>query len=124
MKIYVAKHYWRDKETATWQVSSRFDREIFQYIKNNYSQIIHKKVHCLKMNAKYIYIYYKKKKDIYSRDITEIVAYQCKRKIDIGLDKRDNNSLEFRIFDRDEGYIIAFILILIISSYLIYRAIV
>ncbi len=121
MRIYIAKHYWKERETATWEVSDKFDREIFQYIKNNYSKFIQNRVNILRMNSKYIYFIYDKKKDIYDRDITEITAFQCRRKTDMDFSTKKDKPLEFIAFDREDYYLMGGVIgILVIISLSIY----
>jgi hypothetical protein len=81
MQVYIVKHYWKEKETATWKCHERVDKKLFEYLKKDYSIFVSKKPKIIKKDKYFIYPCYKDDKDIYNRTITNIDFFIAKRKV-------------------------------------------
>lgn len=81
IQIYKVKHYWQNKENATWIKSKDFDKDIFNELKNQYETIKYTKPKYIELQGRNIILFYKDSKDIFGRDITELSAFLFKEKI-------------------------------------------
>ncbi len=79
MEIYIAKHYWKNNENATWERHERIDKELFEYLKTNYHNFVKNRPKTLKENGYFIYFCYEDAQDIYDRNITNITFYISKK---------------------------------------------
>jgi len=97
MKIYIAKHYWKDGENATWEHHSKIDTELFEYIKKNYHKFVQNKPNMIKQNGYYVYICYEDSKDIYNRSITNATFFISKKVISKELCEQEYQNLELNL---------------------------
>jgi len=75
-----AKHYWEDGNTATWERSDTFEKDILSVIKTKYSQLSKSKIDYMDIDGKTIFLFYRETKDIFERPIVEIAALYSKYK--------------------------------------------
>lgn len=87
LKIQKAKHYWENKESATWIKSNSFDKNIFVQLKDMYESIKYSKPKYKSIDDKILMFFYHDTKDIFGRDITELSALLIDIKI------KDKNQL-------------------------------
>ena len=97
MKIYIAKHYWKDNKNATWEKHPKIKESIFSYLKENYSKFVKNRPKVVQKDKFYIYICYEDSKDIYKRDITNITFFISKESVSIDLCKSNYYNLELNI---------------------------
>ena len=76
MKItfYKAKHFWENRECATWKKSTNFNEIVFNTLKEKYEELKYSKENYISIDSKIIFLFYQSKKDIYDRPITEITV--------------------------------------------------
>jgi hypothetical protein len=81
MNIYIAKHYWKDGETATWECHEKIDKELFQYLKEHYTFFIKDKPKILQEYQQFIYLCYEDTTDVFGRTITNVTFFVMKKKL-------------------------------------------
>lgn len=97
MKVYIAKHYWKNKESATWESHSKIDKEIFKYLKQNYHNFVQNRPLIIRERKHYIYLCYEDSVDIYKRSITNITFFISPSKISEQLCSKDYHDLELSV---------------------------
>ena len=81
LNFYKAKHIWENETRAKWVSSSKFDKSLLEEIKNKYLSFTSSQQRFIEIKNKTIFIFYRKKQDIFGRDITELVAIYSNSKI-------------------------------------------
>ena len=81
MKIYIAKHYWKDGENATWECHEKVDKVLFEYLKDNYHKFVKGKPKSIEKNNHFVYMCYEDSKDIYDRGITNVTFFISKKSV-------------------------------------------
>jgi hypothetical protein len=79
MSIYIAKHYWKDKENSTWECHQKIEKSLFNYLKDNYHTFVKEKKTLIKKDKKFIYLCYEDAVDVYNRPITNITFFISKQ---------------------------------------------
>lgn len=103
MKIYIAKHYWRDGEHAIWESHQKIDKRLFEYLKDNYPKFVAQKPKKIKEGKYHVYLCYEDKKDIYERTITNITFFVVKKESDYNFcNNTTERDLEFEIKDEKD----------------------
>jgi len=97
MTIYIAKHYWKDGETATWECHPKIDKKLFKYLKENYSLFIKNKPKNLLVYKQFIYLCYEETTDIFGRDITNVTFFVIKKQLSIDFCSSIYSNLEITI---------------------------
>lgn len=80
-RFYIARHYWKDKENASWQIARQFPPELLDKIKPEYSSLENKHPAYRQYNGGTVFFIYKEAEDVYGRKITEIAAATCGKPI-------------------------------------------
>lgn len=102
MKVYIAKHYWKDGEDATWESHKKIDKKLFEYLKSNYHNFVKDRPLIIKEEKKYIYFCYEDTVDVYNRTITNVTFFVSKYEIDKDLSEEKNEKLCKKSFDNLE----------------------
>ncbi len=97
MKIYIARHYWKDGQNATWECHNKVDKVVFEYLKENYHKFVANKPEMIEQNNHYVYLCYEEGKDTYDRNITNITFFISKKRVEINLCQRPYSDLELEI---------------------------
>jgi hypothetical protein len=97
MKVYIAKHYWKDGENATWECHEKVDKEVFEYLKENYHNFVKDRKSEVEKNGYFIYPCYEDAKDIFGRDITNVTFFVSKEKVKTSLCDKTYENLELKI---------------------------
>jgi len=100
MDIYIAKHFWKDGENATWECHEKIDKELFKYLKNNYPFFSKEKPSKIKVNKYFVYFCYEDGTDNYGRTIVNITFFIVKRETNVDLcSKKNINNLEIKLLE-------------------------
>ena len=78
-RFYIARHYWKDRENASWQISRQFPPELLEEIKAEYSSLESEQPEYRQYNGGTVFFVYEEAEDIYGRKITEITATTCRK---------------------------------------------
>lgn len=113
MKIYIAKHYWKDGKNATWECHKKIDKELFKYLKNNYHNFVTDKPKMIKQGKYVVYLCYKEGTDSYGRSISEVTFFVLNREIEKDFCKMKVKDLKIILFDKREK------ILLLSSSFLL-----
>ena len=97
MKIYIAKHYWKKGENATWECHEKVDKVLFEYLKENYHKFVKSKPKSIEKNSHFVYLCYEESKDIYGRDITNVTFFISKKSGQIDYCHSAYSNLELNI---------------------------
>lgn len=81
IKLYKAKHFWKNRENATWIKSDLFDDEVFSEFKNRYESIKYSKERYITIRDKTLFLFYQSKKDIFDRKTTEITGLLVDKRV-------------------------------------------
>ena len=76
-RFYIAKHYWKNRENASWQVARQFPPELLEEIKAEYSSLESEQPEYRQYNGGTVFFVYEEAEDIYGRKITEITTATC-----------------------------------------------
>jgi len=120
MTILIAKHYWKNGENATWEYHPKLDKNIFEYLKENYHNFIKEKKSNIEKDGYYIYLCYTDSKDVYGRDITNIVFFISTKEITYSLCAEKYENLEL-IIKRNNNHFLVFIFIATVVSLIGYK---
>lgn len=88
MKLYMIKHYWKDGENATWECHTKIDKDLFQYVKENYHIFKEERPKVLKKDSTLIYFCYEDTTDFANRSITNMIFFISKKKVNLDLCKK------------------------------------
>jgi len=116
MKIYIVKHYWKNGENSTWERHKKVNNDIFEYLKDNYHHFVSERKREVQKNGYYIYLCYEDTKDIFARDITNVIFFISKEKLTILLCEQTYNNLELIIETKKSKLLFVSILIVFIIS--------
>jgi hypothetical protein len=109
MYIYIAKHFWKNGESSTWECHNKIDKELFRYLKNNYTSFSKDRPKYIEVDNHFIYFCYVDTKDNYNRDIVNITFFIVRKKIKISFcDNKNIHNLEIKIFDIQRVFFIVF----------------
>ncbi len=75
--FYIARHYWKDRENASWQIARQFPPQLLEEIKAEYSSLESEQPEYRQYNGGTVFFVYEEAEDIYGRKITEITAATC-----------------------------------------------
>ena len=129
MKLYIAKHYWKDNEKATWEVHKKINKELFEYLKRNYSRFEREKPRQIIEGKYFIYLCYKKgtEKEAY-RSFTNITFFIALKEIPINFLKKEKlckkataHNLEIKLQDIKTMIIKLGIIIVLLSSIYVFQ---
>lgn len=121
MKVYIAKHYWKDGENATWESHVKIDKKIFEYLKKNYHNFVNNRPLMIKEKKRYIYLCYEDNVDIYNRKITNITFFISKNKIDELLCSKVYDNLELTLESNLKNSLLKWFLVMIVVLFFIYN---
>jgi hypothetical protein len=96
MNIYIAKHYWKDGENATWECHEKIDKELFKYLKDNYTLFINDKPKILEKYQQFIHICYEDTTDVFGRTITNVTFFVMKKKLSMEFCTTSYSNLEIK----------------------------
>jgi len=99
MKVYVAKHYWKDGKNAKWECHEKIDKKLFEYLKNNYHNFVINKPKMIKQDKQFIYLCYQDTKDHFGRNITEVTFFVLSREVENNFCKKKYKNLEFDVWN-------------------------
>ncbi len=117
MTAYIAKHYWKDGKSATWECHKKIDSSIFDYLKDNYDTFVHKHPTEVEYKKYHIYLCYQTSKDIYARPITSITFFVVKKKTSFDFCKvKNTTSLTLNIPTRNDKKLFYIILLLVAAG--------
>ena len=97
MTIYIAKHYWKDGETATWECHPKIDKNLFKYLKENYSILIKDKPKNIQVSKRFIHLCYEETIDTFGRNITNVTFFVMKKQLSIDFCSSVYSNLEITI---------------------------
>lgn len=97
MKIYIAKHYWKDGENATWECHEKVDKALFEYLKENYHKFTKNKPKSIEKDKHFVYLCYEEGKDVYGRNITNVTFFISKKRVQIDYCNLAYSDLELNI---------------------------
>jgi gas vesicle protein len=117
MKIYIARHYWKDGQNATWECHNKVDKEVFEYIKENYHKFVKNRIKEISLNNYDIYLCYEDAKDIFDRDITSITFFISKVKVTSSLCSKTYKNLEIKIKEKKNNFIVIGVIVLVIIGF-------
>jgi len=95
MKIYIAKHYWKDNKNATWECHPKLNKKLFEYFKENYHNFVKDRNSKIEKDGYFIYLCYVDAKDDYKRDITNITFFVSQSEVKINLCDKEYKNLEY-----------------------------
>ena len=81
MNIYIAKHFWKNGESATWECHEKIDKELFKYLKNNYPYFSKDKPKKINIDKHFVYLCYEDGQDNYGRPIVSITFFVSRKDI-------------------------------------------
>jgi len=113
MKIYIAKHYWKDGENATWESHEKVDKKIFEYLKKNYHNFVNNRPIMIEEKNSYIYLCYEDNVDIYNRKITNITFFVSKYKVNEPLCSKTYHDLELSLLNKQQ--VVFFLKLFVVS---------
>ena len=76
-RFHIARHFWRNKENACWQITKNFPARLLEVIKAEYSNLETEMPENRQYSHGTVFFSYKEAKDIYGRRIIEITAATC-----------------------------------------------
>ena len=124
MKLYIARHYWKDNLKATWKYHEKIDDKLFNYLKVNYPKFEREEPSFIQYNKKFIYLFYKKEiEKEANREITNIDFFISLEKISKNILNNQEffqnipDSLEVSIRTKKEYLMGAIVLVLLFSLY-------
>ena len=79
--FYIARHYWKDRENASWQIAGQFPSQLLEEIKAEYSSLESEQPEYRQYNGGTVFFVYEEAEDIYGRKITEITAATCGKRL-------------------------------------------
>ena len=126
MTAYIAKHYWKNGKSATWECHKKIDSSIFDYLKDNYDTFVHKHPAEIEYKKHHIYLCYQTSTDIYDRPITSITFFIVKKKTSFDFCKEKNiTSLTLNIPKRNDKKLLYMILSLVAVGimFFLYKAV-
>jgi len=106
MKVLIAKHYWKNGKNATWECHPKLDKELFEYLKENYHNFVKDRKNEIEKFGYFIYPCYVDAKDDYERNITNITFFVSKSKVKIDVCNKTYNNFEFTIKERKSKIVI------------------
>lgn len=80
-RFYIARHFWKDRENASWQIARQFPPELLEEIKAEYSSLESEQPEYRQYNGGTVFFVYEEAEDIYGRRITEITAATCGKRL-------------------------------------------
>lgn len=80
-RFYIARHFWKDRENASWQIARQFPPELLEEIKAEYSSLESEQPEYRQYNGGTVFFVYNEAEDIYGRKITEITAATCGKRL-------------------------------------------
>jgi hypothetical protein len=121
MKIYIAKHYWKDGENATWESHVKVDKKIFEHLKKNYHNFVNNRPLIIEERKKYIYLCYEDTVDIYNRKITNITFFVSKYKVNEPLCKKIYHNLELHLSNKRQMNFFLKLFVVSVGLFFIYN---
>ena len=79
--FFIARHFWKDGENASWQVARNFPSELLKEFKRDYTLLENTQPEFRHYDEGTVFFVYKQAEDTYGRRITEITAATCGKRL-------------------------------------------